>query len=857
MKGVGKDLMCAAALLMAVCCQGWGQDAAPDAPSGHAATSTVTGSFPGPHGFEALAVSSSEIRCYWLPVAGATDYELWGANQKLHLSANTTSYAFTGLTSGVPYSFVLRAHKGPDVSLPLTYDEAPFSVLPTSLKPSSNNTFDVVVIQASSGGVAAAVEAARRGLRVALVEPTTRPGGMPVNSLSATDLRRPYHASGFFVRFRDKVKSIYSGEGVQGEGLEYEPRVALQAMKSLLYAQKNITLFRRARLAHVNSVSQAPFAPNRRRVVSVDVDQLNSEGQPDGKRARLYAGIFIDSTDCGDLAAWAGAPFRIGREPRTKDEPHNGVIYYDRAHDKALPGSTGKADKRIQSYAYLLTVKDYGAGADKTIPKPEGYRKEDFIHSPDWKDSWAVTSGQMPNSKMELNQHPEGNDLQQINYHYPTGTYTERERVEKRYRNRILCYLYYIQTALGQKQVGLPDDEYRDSGGLPSLLYVREGRRIEGEQTPTENEIAQAARLIRPESIGIGDYPMDSHAVERKTNWDTPDMGEGEWWLYQYTPAHSLPLGIIVPKTLDNVFVTTAVSSTHVSFGTYRLEPVRMAFGQAAGIAASLCLRYHLTGREVPARQIQDELLPHPSNPIGDPSVMLSYLSDVKPENRFYREIQELAVRGFTFSAEELKPNAPTTCGELSHWLAQLVKRAAPRDIKLLDTSHYQVERRAYFPYMGSWAYTDSPKNMLLSGLAMQTVSRANFAINLAGSLNWPSEQQLDDIHYVDVKGWNGPICGPAPLSYWTTALWQHGIDARLWDGMKAFAPDGKYYFRPDAPITHAEVLAALYIAQLWLGPKFDDNPIDGRNGRALPSIPYETDLSGKPYSEIIPILVD
>src|SRR5262249_33425277 len=153
--------------------------------------------------------------------------------------------------------------------------------------------------------------------------------------------------------------------------------------------------------------------------------------------------------------------------------------------------------------------------------------------------------------------------------------------------------------------------------------YVREGRRIVGEQLPEENDIANAPRLIRPESVGIGDYPMDSHAVRTKTDWTTPDMGEGEWWLYQYTPWHRLPLGVLVPQRLENVFVTTAVSSTHVSYGTYRLEPVRMAFGQAAGIAANLCVRYRLAARDVPARQVQDDLLPHAANPYGDPDVIL------------------------------------------------------------------------------------------------------------------------------------------------------------------------------------------------------------------------------------------
>ena len=322
---------------------------------------------------------------------------------------------------------------------------------------------------------------------------------------------------------------------------------------------------------------------------------MDANEHPTGRRAELRAKVFVDATDCGDIAAWAGAPFRLGREARSRREPHNGVIYYDRANDRTLPGSTGAADHRIMAYTYLLTVKDYGAGADKTIPKPPGYRKEDFIHSPAWKQSWAVTAGRMPGNKLELNQHPEGGDIQEINYKYPVAGYRERDRIEALYRNHVLAYLYYIQTELGQKQVGLPDDEYRDTGGFPPLLYVREGRRIIGDQLPDETDITGAGAFTRPESIGIGDYPMDSHAVRPKTNWTTPDMGEGEWWLYRETPVHQLPIGVMIPRTLDNLFVTSAVSSTHVSFGTYRLEPVRMAFGQAAGIAAELCIRFHLS----------------------------------------------------------------------------------------------------------------------------------------------------------------------------------------------------------------------------------------------------------------------
>jgi hypothetical protein len=462
------------------------------------------------------------------------------------------------------------------------------------------------------------------------------------------------------------------------------------------------------------------------------------------------------------------------------------------------------------AYTYLLTVKDYGPGADKTIPMPPGYRKEDFTHSPVWKDSWAVTSGKMPGDKLELNQHPEGGDIQQINYRYPLDDYRERARIEKLYHDHVLAYLYYIQTALGQKQIGLPDDEYRDSGGFPPLLYVREGRRILGDQLPDETDITQAGTFTRPESMGIGDYPMDSHAVRPKTNWTTPDMGEGEWWLYKETPVHQLPIGVMTPRTLDNVFVTTAVSSTHVSFGTYRLEPVRMAFGQAAGIGAELCIRFHLSTHDLPARQIQDELLPHADNPLGDPGVKLTYYPDVDSNSAEYQAIEYLTAHGVRLEGDTFKPNAATTQAELATVLAQLASRSINVDIS--------EEPYAMQAYLGLPANRKVLAELRTSGAAEEPITRAQFAHWLVRVLpNQIDEAAAHVRHYSDLTD--------AATESDADALFAMGIDSVLWDSWKAFAPGEKLMFNPSAHITHSQVFEALYIAQIGLGPLFDDLP--------------------------------
>ena len=767
-----------------------------------------------PRSFEAIAVSPSEIRCYWLTATGATGYRLSRDGQKLaDLPKETTEFDDKNLAPDSTHDYAIEALYEDKPSGARTYVERTFAPFPNenSGKPSlAKRSFDIVIVQASSGGVAAAYEAARRGLKVALCEPTTRFGGMPVNGLSATDLRRNFHASGFFTKFRDRVATLYAAEGIKTDGTRYEPRIAHQAMKSLLYEVPNLTLFRKSRLAKVNSETTSP---GRKKVRSIQIEELNSEGAPTGNRAELEAKVFIDSTDSGDLAAWAGAPYRIGREARSADEPHNGVIYYDRKNDKLLPGSTGVADKRMQSFGYLLTVKDYGSSSDRTIQMPKGYKPEKYDKSPSWKDSWAFTSGKLPADKYELNQHPQGGDLQEINYAYPEGDYRERARVEKLYRDQVMGYLYWLQTAQGQKQLSLPDDEYRDTGGFPPLLYVREGRRILGDFVPKESDIAKARSKERfPASVGIGDYPMDSHAVRLKTDWTTPDMGEGEWWLFQSTPWHELPLGITIPKTLDNVFVTTAVSSTHVSFGTYRMEPVRMAFGQASAIAATYCIRYHLRAKEVPVRQVQDELLPRFANPTGDTEPYLSYFTDSHPKDLHYNAIQTLTTRGFRpDGSDEFKPSAPVTKGELAKWLTLLAKRG---DVSVGGEAAGGIDS-----YLGI-----HPDETALSSLKSLEGSKEN--ATRGEIVSWIA--QIFNPR---------PILDPVALKYSdipddkvknaAEALSRFEINSTLWDSWSAFAPDGTLLLKPNETLRRDQLFAALYLVQIHLGPLFQDHPLD------------------------------
>jgi hypothetical protein len=755
-----------------------------------------------PPAVEAVAFGLREVHIYWNPSPAATGYTIFRNREQIG-TADKTAREFVDRNAGPhkTYFYSVRfdgAAPGGGPLFPTGYMEQTYAPIPDT------TDCDVLVVGATTAGVSAAVTASRYGLNVVMIEETRRLGGMPANGLGATDLRRIEDASGFFEEFRHKTAALYG----TGNGLQYEPRIAHQAMKELLWAEPNLMVHREVRPVKIIKDGS--------RITSVIAEEVRTS-----RRVTFHPKVIVDATECGDVAAWAGAPFRVGREPRSRREPHAGHLFYNRAEDRPLPGSTGKGDRRVQAYAYLMTVKDFGPGADKTIPMPPGYNTEKYKHALPWEKSWALTSGRLPNGKFEVNQHPEGSDLQGVNYNYPTATYAERRRIEKMYRDHALGYLYYIQTVEGKKNIGLSEDDYRDNDNWPPLLYIREARRFEADEVLDETDIDHAREKIRPNAIGIGDYPMDSHAVEPKTNWTTGDLGEGEFYLPQYTPWHQVPYNIMLPKRVDNVFVPTAVSATHVAYGTLRLEPVRMHFGEAAGIAAYICVRYGVTPREVPARQIQAELLKRHPQPqaktrmdivrarpeLAQPTLLYMF-SDIQRTHRKYRAVEWLAARGFYPTPAPAK-RAPS---------AGLAASPFQADAPIRTTEALTLLKKLAQRVTGP----DDPQPVLVTTGISETsngwLTRAGAATLLSKFMGWTAPSGA--AHYADIAP-GSPEYGPSE------ALYANWIDSRNWDDKFAFSPEGKLYFHPDQAITNAQFAELLYLAAIHFGPLWEDHPLD------------------------------
>jgi hypothetical protein len=124
----------------------------------------------------------------------------------------------------------------------------------------------------------------------------------------------------------------------------------------------------------------------------------------------------------------------------------------------------------------------------------------------------------------------------------------------------------------------------------------------------TENELLQ--RRPTPDPVGMGSYTIDSHNVQRYVTPEGYVQNEGD--IGVPTPApYAIAYGALVPKPgqADNLIVPVCVSSSHIAFGSIRMEPVFMILGQSAATAAALAIDAGTTAQEVDYLKLRERLL--------------------------------------------------------------------------------------------------------------------------------------------------------------------------------------------------------------------------------------------------------
>ena len=449
---------------------------------------------------------------------------------------------------------------------------------------------DVLVVGGGTGGTAAALQSARLGARTIVAEPTPWLGGMlSAAGVSATDgnHRLP---SGIWREFRERIYAHYGGPEAVNTGwvsnTHFEPHVADRIFKEMAAAEPSLRVLFRHRFVDV--VKEGT------RVRGAVLEDLAT-----GRRVEVRAKVVVDGTDLGDVLARAGAAFDLGLEADSVSGENAGIA---------------ASSDVVQDLTWCAILKDYGPGADRTIPRPEGYDPAEFDCSstsyckdatrekPTVDARKMLDYARLPGGKYLVNWPNHGNDT----YLNVVGLDdAAREKALEAAKATTLRFVYFIQHELGFRNLGLADDEYPTKDRLPFIPYHREGRRLRGVVRFTARDIEEPFGARDPlyrTGISVGDYPIDHH---HKRN---PTAPQHLWFVP--VPSFSVPLGALVPETVDGLVVADkAISVSNVANGTTRLQPVVLLTGQAAGALAALAARDGREPRAVPVREVQRALL--------------------------------------------------------------------------------------------------------------------------------------------------------------------------------------------------------------------------------------------------------
>ena len=545
---------------------------------------------------------------------------------------------------------------------------------------------DVLVVGSTPCGISAAITAARAGSRVLLTDQKNHMGGMMTSGLGRTDIGPKNTVGGVFREFVQNIRSYYVEKyGADSQqvkdcvnGYFFEPSVAEIVLNRMVKAEKRLSV----RYNYLPD-SALMYGDGLHGVTFVDT---HSE-----ERIQIRAGVYVDATYEGDIAALAGVPYRIGRESREEQgEPYAGVLYLDHLTRMVLPGSTGKGDRRVQAYNFRLTLTKNPENR-VTASRPYSYNRSDYLQLLDSVHSGRVKffgdvieTRAIPNGKYDANNMPLSllsTDLPGENYGYPEATNEQRASIVKRHRDYTLGLLYFLQNDPEMpeklreeaKTWGLSKDEYPDNDHFPRQIYVREARRIWGLYTFSAQDAMLAPGSLRTpihfDSIACGGYNIDSHGTRKKESGHDTEL-EGFFWLSGMTQPYQIPYRIMVPQRVDSLLVPGAVSATHLGFGTLRMEPVWMAMGEAAGLAAHLARRLNCEPRNVPVSRLQSWL--------ATEGQVLSVFSDIQGPTADVSEaewhaMQFYGTRGF-FDSYEAKPLDIVTRGTAAQWLMSAIR---------------------------------------------------------------------------------------------------------------------------------------------------------------------------------------
>ncbi len=524
-------------------------------------------------------------------------------------------------------------------------------VITFSCQPNGQNeqVFDIVIYGGTSAGIAAAVETVRSGKSVVIINPDEHIGGLTTGGLGQTDIGNKMVIGGISREFYQRIKKYYENpnhwkweeksdysDGGQTRTLEgedamwtFEPSAAMSVFRDFI-DEYQIRIINNERLDLKNGVKK-----QNNKIISIQTES--------GKKFK--GKMFIDATYEGDLMATSGVSYTFGREAVSEyGETLNGVQtkiakhhqfddgidpYMEKGNpDSGLlpninkqPGIEGSEDKKIQAYCFRMCLTDISENRF-LFKKPDNYNELEYellfrLLENGYKDRFFIMSI-MPNRKTDANNFGGfSSDYIGGNYGYPDANYTKREQIIEAHKTYQLGLLWTLanHTRVPEEirkewqHWGLPKDEFIDNKNWTPQLYIREARRMVSDYIMTQHHCVQDS-ILADQSIGMGAYTIDSHNVQRHVTPEGFVKNEGDVQVGGFNP-YPIDYRSIIPKKTEctNLLVPVCLSSTHIAFGSIRMEPVFMVLGQSAATAACIAIDKSSTVQRVKYQELKERLL--------------------------------------------------------------------------------------------------------------------------------------------------------------------------------------------------------------------------------------------------------
>ncbi len=502
---------------------------------------------------------------------------------------------------------------------------------------------DVVIYGGTCAAVTAAVQAQRMGRTVVIVSPDTHLGGLSSGGLGATDSGNKRVIGGLARDFYHRIWQHYQKPDAWRwqKPEEYPGRKGSSKKPDAPDGDERKTMWTFE--PHVAEGIFDDWIRTAKTPVYRDhwLDREKGVKVADGRIksittlcGRTFVGkVYIDATYEGDLMAAAGVSYHVGRESNsTYGEKSNGVqknnaTRHHRFHGCKCcggnskispyrvpgdpksgllplisadpPGEEGEGDRRVQAYCFRVCMSDHPENR-VPFPKPEKYNVDQYellLRTLLAGNRALGIFSLMPNRKTDTNNRgPFSSDNIGWNYDYPDADYGRRNEIIEKHKQYQQGLYYFLgndprvpeDVRKTFTRWGLAADEFAKSGNWPHQLYIREARRMIGQFVMTENELRFKKPV--PQSVGMGSYGMDSHNVQRYVTAEGYVENEGD--VETGIPPYMIAYGCIVPRTGEckNLLVPVCVSSSHIAYGSIRMEPVFMILGQSASTAAVLAL---------------------------------------------------------------------------------------------------------------------------------------------------------------------------------------------------------------------------------------------------------------------------